>query len=50
MKGFFMKILVVDDDIWINKMITKVLKLESFQVYNAFNGKEALKILPVILL
>lgn len=40
-----MKILVVDDDIYINKMITKVLEREKHSVFSASNGNEALKIL-----
>ena len=40
-----MKILVVEDDIWINKLIAKILEVENYQIYKSFNGKEALKIL-----
>ena len=38
-----MKILVIDDDIWINKMITKLLESEGHEVFTAFDGKEGLK-------
>ena len=44
-KGDSMKVLVIDDDMWINKMITKVLQSEGYEVFSAFNGKEGLDVL-----
>ncbi|MBN2280044.1 MAG: response regulator [Candidatus Marinimicrobia bacterium] len=40
-----MKVLVIDDDVWINKMIIKVLQTEGFEVFSGFDGKEGLRIL-----
>jgi len=40
-----MKVLVMDDDVWINKMLNKVLVAEGYGVYSAFNGKEGLNVL-----
>lgn len=44
-KGIRMKVLVMDDDVWINKMLNKVLVAEGYGVYSAFNGKEGLNVL-----
>jgi len=38
-----MKILIVDDDIYVNKMVEKVLEGEKYEVVCAFNGIEAMK-------
>lgn len=40
-----MSILVVDDDIKLNDMITEIFTIEGFEVINAFNGEEAIDIL-----
>ncbi|WP_199615455.1 response regulator transcription factor [Paenibacillus alkalitolerans] len=36
------KILIVEDDIEINQLITKYLKKEGFDIHSAYDGKEAL--------
>lgn len=40
-----MKILVVEDEPTLNKIIAKRLKIEAYSVDSAFNGKEALQYL-----
>ncbi len=40
-----MKILVVEDEPTLNKIIAKRLKIEAYSVDCAFNGKEALEYL-----
>ena len=40
-----MSILVVDDDIRLNEMITEIFTIEGFDVVNAFNGEEAIDVL-----
>ena len=40
-----MKILIVDDDQSINRMVKKILEMESHVVFTAFNGQEAINIL-----
>lgn len=41
-------ILVVEDDKTLNKMISAKLKQEQFQVYNAFDGEEALEVMDKV--
>ena len=39
------KILVVDDDRDINKLISSYLKKENYKAFSAFNGNDALEII-----
>jgi len=43
-----MKILIIDDDVSINKVLKKVLEMEGHDVYSAYDGKEAIPILEKI--
>jgi len=40
-----MQILLIEDDVSVNKMITSILKDEGNEVYTSFNGLEGLKLL-----
>lgn len=40
-----MSVLVVDDDIKLNEMITEIFSIEGYEVVNAFNGEEAIDVL-----
>ena len=41
----FVKILVVDDDINVNKTLSSFLKKLGYDILNAFNGAEAVSVL-----
>ncbi|MFP4548827.1 MAG: response regulator [Fidelibacterota bacterium] len=40
-----MKILLIEDDVSVNKMITTILKDEGHEVYTSFDGVEGLKLI-----
>ena len=40
-----MTILVVDDDIRINELLTDIFSMEGYETYSAFDGEQALKII-----
>ena len=40
-----MTILVVDDDIRINELLTDIFTMEGYETYSAFDGEQALKII-----
>ncbi len=39
------KILIVEDDVWIHKVIEELLKKENYVIYNAYSGTEVLLLL-----
>lgn len=47
-KGVLMKLLLVEDEVDLNRSLTKLLKKEHFSVDSAFDGEEALEFLEMV--
>lgn len=47
-KGVLMKLLLVEDEVDLNRSLTKLLKKEHFSVDSAFDGEEALEFLEMM--